>query len=105
MGGNSNLLCSHVYLIGIVYTTTEDSGPPSTVFQISLASAVVFIIGLVIGCVVGVIFHHICMHKIKKCPRAEEGSCEKSMPVYEDVSLHKTTPVIQMEENVAYSLK
>ena len=97
-----------LFLIGIVYTTTEDtedSEPPSTVFQTSLASAVVFIFGLVIGCVVGVIFHHICMYKIKKYPRTEEGSCEKSMPVYEDVILYKTTPVIQTEENVAYSLK
>ena len=92
-------------MIGIVSITTEDSGPPFTVFQISLASAVVFIFGLVIGCVVGVIFHHICMNKIKKCPRAEEGPCEIAMPVYEDVSVHKITPVIQMEENVAYSLK
>ena len=59
-----------------------------------------------IGCVVGVIFHHICMYEIiKKCPKTEEGSCEKSMPVYEDVILHKATPVIQTEENVAYSLK
>ena len=91
-------------MIGIVYTTTVDPGPPSTVFQISLASAVIFIFGLVIGCVVGVIFHHICMNKIK-CPRTEEGPCEIAMPVYEDVSLHKTTTVIQMEENVAYSLK
>ena len=61
-----------LFLIGIVCTTTEDTEdtePPSTV---SLASAVVFIFGLVIGCVVGVIFHHICMYKIKKCPRTEE---------------------------------
>ena len=82
-----------LFSIGIVCTTTEDTEdtePPSTVFQISLASAVVFIFGLVIGCVVGVIFHHICMSK----KWTEEGSCEKSMPVYEDVILHETTPVI-----------
>ena len=92
-------------MIGIVCTTTEDTEPPSTVFQISLASTVVFIFGLVIGCVVGVIFHHICVYKIKKYPRAEEGPCEQLMPVYEDISLHESTLVIQTEENVAYSLK
>ena len=93
---SDNLSYHHIILIG--HST-------STVFQIALASAVVFIFGLVIGCVIGVIFHHICMYKIKKCPRAEEGPCEMAMPVYEDVSLHKNTPVIQMDKNVAYSLQ
>ena len=59
---------------------------------------------LVIGCVVSVIFHQTTMTK-SKCPRAEEGPCGMVMPMYEDVSLHKTTPVILMDENIAYSLQ
>ena len=100
--------CYALFVILIGHsTTTEETGPPPTVLQISLASVLIFIFGLVIGCVLGVIFYHIYHNtmdrtKNEKCPRTEEGPYEKSMPIYEDISLHKTTPVIQMEENVAY---